>query len=95
MARVKASWGWHVSLAAEVPDSTVINMGTTEDPVAAMQLVLAYSVRTIMQSTHFTNVYYIDGYGVMQEIAGPFSDRKVKDIGAAAPLLTDGAELFD
>jgi hypothetical protein len=92
--KVDVQWGTHVTLTAQVPDSTIVNIGTTDDPVAALQLVMASKIATVMSNLNSTDVYYIDGYGNMQEITRKGSSPAVKDIESAAPLLGDQAETF-
>ncbi len=93
-SKVDVNWGTHVTLSAEVPDSTIVNIGTSEDPVAAMQLVLTHRMSTVMSNLNGTEVYYINGYGDMQEITGKSSAQNVKDIESAAPLLGDLGDAF-
>ncbi|OGS06647.1 MAG: hypothetical protein A2270_01330 [Elusimicrobia bacterium RIFOXYA12_FULL_51_18] len=84
---VVALWGYKVDLVAEVPDSTVANVGTHEDPIASMQVQLKWKVSTIIQSTDQKVIYYVQGDGLMQEIGKPFtkgmeekSDRQLGEL---------------
>lgn len=70
---VNAAWGYTVDLRAQVPDSTVANVGTHEDPVASMQVQLNWKVSTALKVIEQKAVYYVQGDGLMQEIATPFS----------------------
>lgn len=74
-ASVEVSWGYHLSMAADVPDSTITNVGTAEAPVAALQLRLRWTISTILKGATNTNVYYMQGDGFYQEIASPYTRR--------------------
>jgi len=71
--KVSAKWGFKFSMTAEVPDSTVVNAGSTEDPVAAMQLKLTWKISSPLKTFTGASVYYIKGDGSFEEIASPFS----------------------
>lgn len=92
--RIEVGWGYTFSMAASVPDSTVANVGTSAAPLASMQLVLNWKMATILKESDGTSVYYIQGNGLFEEIASPFSKGPValeeinmEDLKAAAPLL--------
>ncbi len=70
---ITAAWGYTVDLTAVVPDSTVANVGTSEDPIASMQVQLEWKVSTIVKVINEKAIYYIQGDGLMREIASPFS----------------------
>ncbi len=69
---VVTAWGYKVSLVSEVPDSTIANVGTHEDPIAAMQLQLRWTVHTAVKDISSKAIYYVRGDGIMQEIGSPF-----------------------
>lgn len=76
---VQASWGYTVDLLAQVPDSTVANVGTSEDPIASMQVQLNWKVSTALKVIEQKAIYYVQGDGLLQEIATPFSkDIEIK-----------------
>ena len=62
------SWGYRFSLAAKVPDSTIVNTGTDSDPVAAMQLNAVWQIATTLKENNGTSVYYIQGDGYFEEL---------------------------
>ncbi len=70
---VTASWGYKVDLRAEVPDSTVANVGTQEDPIASMQVQLKWKVSTTFSSVDQQVIYYVQGDGLIEEIGTPFT----------------------
>jgi hypothetical protein len=64
-AEIKVGWGgYNFNAQASVPQ--VFNMGTSEDPVAGMQIQVKYSVDTIMKHQEFTDTYMINGKGQIQ-----------------------------
>lgn len=85
---VKVLWGYKFSLVAEVPDSTIINVGTSEDPIAAMQVNLKWKIATVLKETNGKNVYFIQGDGFFQQIGDAFkkSSLDINEIDSAKPL---------
>ncbi len=71
---VETAWGYKVSLTAEVPDSTVANVGTHDDPIASMQVQLKWTVHTIVKDIQSKAIYYVQGDGLIQEIGTPFKN---------------------
>lgn len=70
--KTQVSWGYRFHMAANVPDSTVANVGSHEDPVAAMQLKLNWTMATALKQFDGTSVYYVEGNGYFKEIASPW-----------------------
>ncbi len=89
------AWGYRFSLSAQVPDSTIANVGTEADPIASLQLNSAWKIHTPVKESNGTSVYYIQGDGYFKEIASPFPRNtvKIEDIRSAAPL-SDPAGVF-
>jgi len=87
---VEVGWGYKFYMSAAVPDSTVTNVGTQADPVAAMQLKLNWKIATVLKESDGTSVYYVQGDGFYDEIASPWKVKEVKveELNSAAPLLT-------
>jgi len=79
---IETAWGYKVSLVSEVPDSTIANVGTSEDPIASMQVQLKWNVHTVIKDITSKAVYYVQGDGLLQEIGTPFNNAK--DAKAAA-----------
>ena len=90
------SWGYRFYMSASVPDSTIANVGTDLDPVAAMQLKLTWRMASSLKVIEGTSVYYIQGDGYFEEIASPWRKdwKKAEDVKAAGPLLLDPAVVF-
>lgn len=70
--KTQVSWGYRFHMSANVPDSTVANVGSHEDPVAAMQLKLNWTMATALKQFDGTSVYYVEGNGYFKEIASPW-----------------------
>jgi len=75
---VVTAWGYKVTLVSEVPDSTIANVGTHEDPIASMQLQLRWTVHTMVKDITSKAIYYVQGDGVLQEIGTPFKNAQEK-----------------
>ena len=65
---VNAAWGYNVDMTAEVPDSTIANVGPTANPIASMQVQLKWKVHTIVKDIQEKAVYYVQGDGLMQPL---------------------------
>ncbi|OIO04400.1 MAG: hypothetical protein AUJ51_02095 [Elusimicrobia bacterium CG1_02_56_21] len=77
---VVTAWGYKVTLVSEVPDSTIANVGTHEDPVASMQLQLRWIVHTMIKDISSKAIYYVQGDGLLQEIGTPFKNAQEKQL---------------
>lgn len=86
--KVQVSWGYRFHMSAQVPDSTIANVGSEADPKAAMQLKLNWTMATVLKEVDGTSVYYVEGDGYYEEIASPW--KTPASIEAAAPLLAEG-----
>jgi len=84
----KVGWGYKFYMSAAVPDSTIANVGSDTNPVAAMQMKLTWKMSTVLKEVTGTSVYYVEGSGYFDEIASPWKKGKqAADVKAAAPLL--------
>lgn len=88
--KAQVSWGYRFHMSASVPDSTIANVGTDADPVAAMQLKLNWTMASALKQVDGTSVYYVEGTGYYEEIASPWK-KDLAEVGAAAPLLSGAA----
>jgi hypothetical protein len=64
--------GYKVQLSVEIPDSGIVNVGTTEDPVAGMSVVLKWRIETVLKVSEGRAIYYLQGDGLLTEVGGPF-----------------------
>lgn len=88
---VTTAWGYNLNISVEVPDSTVVNVGTHEDPLAAMQVQIKWQLHTIVKDVQEKAIYYVQGDGFIQTIGDPFRAAEGKRLaersaGAAAEL---------
>lgn len=74
--RVDVMWGFSFNMQAYVPDATVVNVGTSANPIAALQLKVSWSASSILKEIDGTDVYYIQGDGYFKEIASPIRRNK-------------------
>lgn len=88
---VTTLWGYKVTLVSEVPDSTVTNIGTHTDPVAAMQVQLRWTVHTAVKDITSKAIYYVRGDGVMEEIGSPFD--KARELKTQARIDAASAQI--
>ena len=69
---VEVMWGFSFNMYAYVPTETVVNVGTSKNPIAALQLRISWSASSILKRVVGTDVYYIQGDGYFKQIASPF-----------------------
>ncbi|MBI5238831.1 MAG: hypothetical protein HY926_00020 [Elusimicrobia bacterium] len=69
---VDVLWGYKFNLGVEIPDSSIANAGTAEDPLAAMQPLVKWSIATVLKESNGRSLYYLRGDGLFKEIGGPF-----------------------
>jgi hypothetical protein len=84
---VEVGWGYRFSMDASVPDSSIVNVGTSQDPVAGMMATLNWHISTVIKDSQGTGLYFLQGDGAYKEIGGPFSSQsldKAKEKLAAA-----------
>lgn len=63
-ADLSVLWGWTFSANVTVP--TVVNMGTSENPVGGIQLDVNWNVKTILFDHQKRNSYFVNGLGEIQ-----------------------------
>jgi hypothetical protein len=91
---VEVAWGYHFSMDASIPDTSIVNVGTSENPVAAMMAQLGWHISTAIKDSQGKGIYYLQGDGAYQEIGGPFKNNGVvkmkakiaKTMGETLPL---------
>ncbi len=60
-------WGYTVNAKVEIPDTSIVNKGTSTDPVAGMQMFLSYTIETIVKFYKGGLNYSLDGRGNLEE----------------------------
>ncbi|NUM35042.1 MAG: hypothetical protein HUU50_10890 [Candidatus Brocadiae bacterium] len=56
-------WGYTFNATAKIPDSSVVNVGTKENPVAGMKMFIHWTVDTLIQHQEGTLTFSFDGHG--------------------------------
>ena len=75
------SWvGYRLSLSVEIPEQCLINAGTIENPVAAMTVIVKWTISSPLKQTDDRAVYRLTGNGILEEISGPFERPSVEKI---------------
>jgi len=69
--------GFSFSMYAYVPDATIVNVGTSKDPIAGLQLKVSWTASSFLKEVDGAGVYYIQGDGYFEEIANGVRGRKV------------------
>lgn len=59
--QLDVAWGFTFNAEAKIP--SVVNAGTSEDPVGAMELMLSWKVNTVMKHSESTASYFVRGDG--------------------------------
>jgi len=72
---VDVLWGYKFNLSVEIPDSSIVNVGTAQDPVAAMQPLVKWTIATAIKSSDGRSTYYVQGDGLFKELGGPFAQN--------------------
>jgi hypothetical protein len=65
-ADVKVSWGFNLNAQAEVP--SVFNTGTKEAPVAGMQMLMKWQVKTVVNDLQQAESFYIGGDNTLKHL---------------------------
>ncbi|MDE2314504.1 MAG: hypothetical protein KGL04_10085 [Elusimicrobia bacterium] len=81
--KVNVDWGYKFSLAANIPDSGIINVGTSKNPIAGMTLEASWRIDTALKTSAGRAVYYLQGDGLLRSMGG-FSRSALRRQGAKA-----------
>ena len=57
------AWGYTVNSTIEIPENSLINVGSKEDPISEMKVLMKYSVSTIVNSSQGTVTCTVTGNG--------------------------------
>jgi hypothetical protein len=71
---VEVGWAYRFSMDATVPDTSIVNVGTSQDPVAGMMASLAWRISTPIKDSSGQSLYFLQGDGAFKEIGGPFAN---------------------
>jgi hypothetical protein len=94
---IDTSLGFRLSMTADAPAASMVNVGTAKNPVAAMQIKLSWAISSPVSSADGSSVYYMQGDGYYGVLGAP-SKASPKSAGDVAPLrvpfITDPAKVF-
>lgn len=63
---LKVNWRFTFDVKVDVP--VVFNQGTTEDPLAALQLNVNWKVKTIISYVEHTDAFHLNGNGIIRPL---------------------------
>lgn len=87
---IETAWGYHFDLNASVPDSTIANVGTSTQPIAAMTAQLGWRIATAIKESQGKSLYYLQGDGAFEEVGGPFRNEKLEAAKANIAKTLEG-----
>ncbi|MBC7370000.1 MAG: hypothetical protein H7326_00440, partial [Bdellovibrionaceae bacterium] len=65
-ADVHVSWGFNLNATGEVP--SVFNTGTKEQPVAGMQMLMKWQVKSVVTELQNTEMFYVGGNNTLKHL---------------------------
>lgn len=65
-AALNVSWGFELNAQAEVP--SVFNRGTNTSPVAGMQMLMKWQVKSVMSQVEQAETFYVGGDNMMKHL---------------------------
>ena len=86
---VDVMWGYKFNLNVEIPDSSIANAGTAENPIAAMQPLVKWTIASVLKESNGRSLYYLRGDGLFQEVGGPFAQAYQDDVAKALDQATN------
>jgi hypothetical protein len=92
---VEVGWGYHFSLDASVPDTSVVNVGTAADPVAGMMATLNWHISTVIKSSQGQGEYFLQGDGAYKEVGSPFGAEALDKAKAKVAAAAEAAPSFN
>jgi len=92
---VETGWGYHLSVDASVPDTSVVNVGTAQNPVAGMMVTLGWHISTAIKDSQGKGLYFLQGDGLFKEVGGPFSSQSLEKAKASVAKLGEKSAKFE
>ncbi len=81
---VEVGWAYHFTMSASVPDTSIVNVGTSADPVAGMMATLNWQISTVIKNSSGQGEYFLQGDGAYKEVGGPFASQSLDKAKLAA-----------
>ncbi len=88
---VDVVWGYRFSMESSVPDSSIVNVGSSADPIAGMTAQVGWRISTVLKDSSGQSLYFLQGDGVMREVGGPFQAAQLARAKAAADAIPSTA----
>lgn len=90
--RTRVLWGYTLDMTSAV--SEAVNVGSAEDPIAALTVKLSYGVKNILQDHQGKFVFYTTGEGLFEERASPFGamSKRISELGERLSALGPKAQ---
>lgn len=92
--KVDVLWGYTLNMNATIP--SVVNVGSSEDPIAAMTVKLGWVIKTVVKESQGSGVYFVRGDGQFSDIgarsgyaksaAGKSVHKKIEKLEVRAPF---------
>jgi len=85
---VNVLWGYHFNLNTTVPDSGIVNVGSSSDPIAGMTVQTAWTISTVVKNSQGQATYFVEGDGSLRqigELTAPALKKARAALSAAAP----------
>ena len=92
---VEVGWGYHFSMDASAPDSSIVNVGTSQNPVAGMMATLGWHISTSIKDSQGHGLYFLQGDGAFREVGGPFSNQALEKAKSKVAALNDKTPSFE
>jgi hypothetical protein len=92
---VEVGWGYHFSMDASVPDTSIVNVGTSADPVAGMMATLNWHISTVIKSSQGQGEYFLQGDGAYKEVGSPFGTESVEKAKAKVAAAAEHVPSFN
>ncbi|MBI4351765.1 MAG: hypothetical protein HY550_10015 [Elusimicrobia bacterium] len=70
---ITTAWGCKLDVDADVPDASIVNVGSAEAPLAQMDVRINWHLKTFTQHIEHESVYRVRGDGALQEMGVLFS----------------------
>lgn len=67
--KLSVLWGFKAGIKCEIPDMSVMNVGSYSSPLAGMSVILTTTIDSNLKHFENRNIYYIQGDGLFRDIS--------------------------
>jgi hypothetical protein len=92
---VEVGWAYHFTMEASVPDTSIVNVGTSADPVAGMMATLNWRISTAIKDSQGQGLYFLQGDGAFKEVGGPFGSQSLDKAKAKVAAASEKVPSFN